>query len=253
MNDTHHKENKVKIYFVLVRPKFAENIGFVARVIKNFGFNDLILIAPRCDISCAYKTAVHAKDVIKNAHVYSNLTEFLESENINYIIGTTAIITLRSVKNPKRCAITSDMLRNYALPSGKIAVLFGSEDYGLSTDELSLCDLTVTIPTSKEYPVMNISHAVAIIAYELALNLKTYRQLPYRPASLKEKMILVEIAGKLVREAYRLSRLPNGKIQILEEIFKHVLLRAFISGRECHSLIGLFKRIHEIIRKNQGD
>ena len=74
-----------------------------------------------------------------------------------------------------------------------------------------------------------------------------------KKTSLKEKMILIETAGKLVREAYRLSRLPNGKIQILEEIFKHVLLRAFISGRECHSLIGLFKRIHEIIRKNQGD
>ena len=126
MNGTHHKENRVKIYFVLVRPKFAENIGFVARVIKNFGFKNLILIAPRCDISCAYRTAVHASDIMKNAQVYSSLTEFIETENINYVIGTTAIVTLRSVKNPKRCAITSDALRNHTLPSGKIAVLFGS-------------------------------------------------------------------------------------------------------------------------------
>jgi len=228
------------IYFVLVRPMYASNIGSSARVIKNFGFNNLVLISPLCNLSDeAYILAVHARDVLDNCRYYSSLDSFIEGEKIDFVIGTTA--RLGGDKNPRRNAVLSHYMRNMQLPEGKIAILFGNEETGLTNDELRIVDLLITIPTSDLYPSLNLSHAVAIIAYELSLLLKNTRKLPYRFSKKEERDILISYLREVAEKV--LIDLDNSKKRIYEEILTNWVNRAFLTGREVHSLIGFTRRI----------
>ena len=76
------------ISIILIEPEISENIGFVARVMKNFDFKDLILINPKCDLDKANKTAKHAKDILKKAKIKK--ISFLKK--FDFLIGTTAIL-----------------------------------------------------------------------------------------------------------------------------------------------------------------
>ena len=236
--------------FFFVRPKYPGNIGSIARVIKNFGFLRLILVNPRCEINDeAYRLAAHAQDVLKNARVYNSLDDALNKEKINYVIGTTARIA--GDKHPLRNAITSDKLRELSYPQdAQIAVLLGGEDYGLTNEELEKSDLVVTIPTSKEYPVMNVSHAAAIIAYELSLAFQKSRKLPYRAAEYHEKEILKKFLLELADQA--LADFPAPKKEIYKRIIVNWVGRAFLTGREVHSLIGFVKRLLYLVKNSNA-
>ena len=227
-------------YFVLVRPMYPGNIGSSARVIKNFGFTNLVLISPLCDISNeAYILAVHARDVLEKSKIYVSIDSFIREERINYVIGTTA--RLGGDKNPKRNAILSNSIRGIRIPNGNVAILFGNEETGLTNNELEMVDLLVTIPTSELYSSLNLSHAVAIIAYELSLLLKTARKLPYRCSTKQERGILIQYLKEIANIV--LIDLDDSKRRIYEEILTNWVNRAFLTGREVHSLIGFVRRV----------
>lgn len=219
---------------------YAGNIGSSARVIKNFGFKNLILISPQCNLSNeAYIMAVHARDILDNCRNYSSLESFIKEERIDFIIGTTARIG--GDKNPKRNAILSHCIRNIQLPKGRIAILFGNEETGLTNKELKVVDLLVTIPTSDLYPSLNLSHAIAIIAYEFSILLKNARKLPYRLSSKDERDVLIRYLKEVAEKV--LVNLDDNKRRIYEEILTNWVNRAFLTGREVHSLIGFTRRI----------
>ncbi len=230
------------IYFVLVRPKYSGNIGNVARVLKNFGFKNLVLINPIAEIDYeAWLHAVHARDVLYSAMVYSSIQEFMDDKKIKFLIGTTARVG--GEKNPLRTVVPSNYIRDMRIPSSKIAVLFGNEEAGLTNEELSYCDVVVTIPTSPEYPAMNISHAVAIVAYEFSIMLQSENIIRQRPSSKLERDILLGYMNKLVDAVIK----EETKKEIYKGIIKNMISRAYLTGREIHSLIGFFKRIERIL------
>lgn len=245
---------RLEILFVLVRPIYAGNVGSVARVIKNFGFKNLILIKPTRSIEDeAYIMAVHAKDILESAKIYDSIHDFLRKEKINYVIGTTA--RLGGDKNPKRNAIFSHEIRKYFPSTGRIAILFGNEETGLTNNELKYCNLLVTIPTSEEYRSMNLSHAVAVIAYELSLLRKKFRKVPYRPAELYEKRILINYMLKIADIV--LDHFDENKKRIYKQIICNWIERIFLTGREVHSLIGFVRmilaRLQGLRNKKYGD
>jgi len=232
------------ISFILVRPKYSGNIGYVARVIKNFGFNKLILINPLAEINQESKIlSVHAVDVLERVKIYKTLEEGIEKEKINYLIGTTA--RLGSEKNPLRTVMPSNMLRDLSIPDSHIGILFGNEESGLTNEELSLCDMVVTIPTSSDYPVLNLSHAVAIIAYEFSLLLNKSRPMHHRPSLPRERKVLLHFMNNVLD----MLDIPEYKKRIYKGILKNLVGRSFITGREVHSLIGIFKKIDQILMK----
>lgn len=229
-----------KFVFILSTPQFPGNIGFSARVIKNFGFKDLLLINP-CDITEeTYQFAVHAEDIVKNAATYSSLSEAVKREDLNYLLGTTARIG--GSKNPKRNALPSKRLRDYTFPStGKIGVVFGPERSGLENEAIKLCDLVVTIPTSEEWPSLNLSHAVGVLAYELSIHEETGREIPYEPSLKKERETLLKYWREMIEELF--AGKPEGKVRIYKEILANLVGRSFLTRRETHSLIGITKTL----------
>lgn len=232
----------MKIYSVFVEAKTPGNIGFLARTMKNFGLKNLILINPCKLENSAYYQASHARDIVQDAKIYDTIEEFIIDKQITTIVGTTG--TAGGSYNIPRIPITPDELAKNMHVDGNIALLFGREGVGLSNDELEMCDILVTIPTSDEYPIMNISHAAAIVFYEIFKNQKSYPVENMEIASFEDKNIITELCNEII------SRLeyPDHKRRNVEIITKRIIGRAFIAGRESKTIRGTLNRINNKIK-----
>ena len=146
------------ISFILHKPQLSENIGACARAIKNFNFNKLLLVNPKPIFpnDKILATSVGAKDIIKNAKIFSNLEQSLNK--IDILIATSSRFRNKNIKH----------ISLYDLDkidfSKKIGFLFGSEASGLSNNEVSYADYTLQIPSNKKFKSLNLSHSLIIIA-----------------------------------------------------------------------------------------
>lgn len=229
------------IYVVFVEPETPGNIGFLARTMKNFGLSQLVLINP-CELEHeTYYQSMHAREIIYNRQEYDSLPEFLKTEGIDYVVGTTG--TAGGSYNIPRIAITPENLSQSLNVKGHIALLFGREGDGLTNQELEMCDVVVSIPTHESYPILNITHAAAIIFYELFKNEKQYPVEDLDEASLEEKQGLIDYVDDVLDNL----DYPPHKKKNASLAFKRMVGRAFISGREAHTLKGMFRRIRDRI------
>lgn len=155
------------IRIVLVSPAGPLNVGSVARVMKNFGLSQLVLVNPQCDPLSdeALQMAVHAKDILKAARRVATIPEALAGCHLAIATtarqrGFNAPLDLPEVALPFLLASSPETL-------GDTALLFGPEDRGLSNEELSYAQQFTKIPTSPDYSALNLAQAVAICCYEL--------------------------------------------------------------------------------------
>ncbi len=226
------------ITVIFVSPKYSGNVGSLARVMKNFGFKNLILVDPKCEIDDeSFKFAMHGQDVLENARIVNDLN-ILKNE-FNLLIGTSAISTksekhfLRIPKTPREIA---KFLKKY---KGKVGIVFGREDIGLLNNELEMMDMFVTIPASEEYPVMNITHAASIILYEIFL----------AGYSKRERILAggneIEILYKNIVEIIDLIDYPEHKKKNTEIMIKRIIGRAGLTSWEYHILMGVVKGVKD--------
>lgn len=157
--------NSVRI--ILVSPAGPLNVGSVARVMKNFGLSQLVLVNPQCDPlgNEALQMAVHAKDILAAARQVTTIPEAIAGCHL--AIATTA--RQRSFNAPLDLPEVALPLLLSSSPEtpGDTALLFGPEDRGLSNEELSYAQRFIKIPTSADYGALNLAQAVAICCYEL--------------------------------------------------------------------------------------
>jgi len=229
----------MQIRIIIVEITGEINLGSICRLMKNFGFDELYLVNPQLDLdklSTAYGFAMHAKELLEDIKVVTSLEE--ACTNVDTIIGTTAIVA-SAISNPLRVPIPPEELENMIDLSGKTAIIFGREGSGLTNEELNSCDVVVTIPSNNEYPTLNIAQAAAIILYSIFRLKKGRKHARFRAASQIEKDKLFEYFGRLLDKIdYMETKRP-----IAQRIFKNVMGRAFISGRECHTLLGVFRKL----------
>lgn len=235
----------MKIYTVFVEPKTPGNIGFLARTMKNFGLKKLVLINPCKLENSAYYQAVHARELVQDAQVYGSIEEFIEDNEITTTVGTTG--TAGGSYNIPRIPVTPDELASNINTGGNVALIFGREGEGLSNEELELCDVLVTIPTSDEYPIMNISHAAAIVFYEIFKQKKDYPVDDMDIADYEDKKIITELCDEIISQL----EYPDHKRRNVEIIAKRIIGRAFIAGREAKTLRGTLNRINNKIKSKE--
>lgn len=153
------------ISIVLYKPKYAGNVGSIARAAKNMGFSNISVVGTTdLDREEMQQRSTHlAADVLDQIQYFERIDEALGS--FNYIVGTTA--RLGKARGPFIAphAVAQDIAD--ISQKNKVALLFGPEDTGLSNDELRYCHAVVTIPTSREFTSLNLSHAVMILCYEI--------------------------------------------------------------------------------------
>lgn len=154
------------ICFILYKPAVPGNIGASARAIKTMGFSELRLIDPADHLSDEAKMMAHGShDILENCKVYGTFDEAVT--DISFVICTTA--KKRSAKvdyipAPRLAQFIADK----SAVTGKIAVVFGTEESGLPNHILLKANVGVTIPMATGYPSLNLSQAVMTIAYELS-------------------------------------------------------------------------------------
>lgn len=155
------------ISIVLNKPKYAGNIGSVARCMKNTGISKLSIVSDRdYEMEEMYRMAPHCSvDIVDKIKYYATLQEAVADSH--YIIGTTARRGSKSARQP--LMIPGEMAEGLVNLSrhNDVALVFGPEDRGLTNDELRFCHSLVTIPTSDVLKSLNLSHAVMICCYEI--------------------------------------------------------------------------------------
>jgi tRNA/rRNA methyltransferase len=154
---------------VLVRPRGGLNVGSVARVAKNLAGGDLYIVAGEYDSAQAELLAAHAADVLAARREVATLEEALSGAGL--VVGTTA----RSgayrdrTRDVREIAVEIGRACMAAESAGALppALVFGPEDAGLTNDDIAKCHELVYIPTGPDYVSLNLSHAVAVVLYEV--------------------------------------------------------------------------------------
>lgn len=154
------------VRIVLVEPASSGNIGSVARVMKNTGISQLVLVNPRPDWDAAETRALAhgAGDILDNAVLTDDLQSAVAEGQI--VVGTTHREGRQrdAIHPPERIV---EKIRPLLDTSAAVAVVFGREKDGLWQDELRLCQYLVRFPSAVSYPSYNLSHAVLLFAYAL--------------------------------------------------------------------------------------
>ncbi len=223
---------------ILVDPKTPGNIGAIARLMRNFNIEELYLIDPPSLNDEAYTRAMHAKDVLDNANIHDDLEQVLE--DFDLVVGTSGINTVKEKKFLRKAETPDNLADDTKDFDGKIGLMFGREDQGLSNEELKNCDRLVRIPTSEEYPIMNLSHAVCVVIYEIFRENEDFDLIP------EDKLSSQGDRDKLndyFSEILNIIDYPDHKKEKTEIMFRKIMGRAMITKWEYHRLMGVFSQI----------
>jgi len=233
-----------KFGFILVNPQLGENIGSCARALKNFGFSNLNIVAPRdpWPNTKARMTSVGAYNIIQKAKIYENVSDVVKKFDL--IFATTA--RKRDV-NKKHISIINFVKILSKYKKSNIGIIFGPEASGLSNHDLSLSNFIIQIPTSKKLTSLNLSHAVIIICYEIykSLNLKKFK---------KEKMLTKITSKNSVKNLIKFleQMLDNKKFFKPPEKKKSMILninnifgRLELSEKEMRILFSVFSSLNK--------
>jgi len=220
---------------VLVGTEYELNLGSVARAMKNFGFTELYLLSPKCEPLGfdAIKYSKHARDVLEGAKVVKTLSQ--ATRGCKFSVGTTGVLYRHWAETIRSPILLQDLKKKLStLKEGKVALVFGSEGLGLSEEHISQCDFLITIPTSNEYPILNLSHSVAICLYELS----TIRPRTFTPSGDREKEHLIAGFSLIVDRYKGVMRNPR-KVKIA---FRRMVGKSMLTDKECASILGVVRR-----------
>jgi TrmH family RNA methyltransferase len=228
---------KNNIYIVFVECETPGNIGFLARTMANFGLKNLVLINPPTLTQEAYYQATHGKYIVENALIYPTLEDFYKSKRIDFKVASTGVAG--GSYNISRIPLRPEQLGESINVNNKIAILFGREGNGLTNDEIESCDICVSIPTDPTYPILNISHAAAIIFYELFKNKHEFPVEGLEESTSLEKDYIIQDMTDLINSL----DIPEHKKKNGLKTFRNIINRAFITGREAHTFKGILRRL----------
>ena len=228
--------------FILIETSHAGNVGATARAMRVMGFDDLVLVRPRwANVLRREETiqrASGALNVLENARIVETLDEALEG--MTHLCATA--MTPRDFGPPTRTP--REHFSQIASPTqtGGMALLFGSERFGMSNEDVYRCHVALSIPTDPNFGSLNIAGAVQVIAYEWRLALGGFAvQDAVAPAVQADA---AQIAGLLSHWQQSLTDIgfldpqaPKKLMPWLNQLFN----RAALTEEEIHILRGIAK------------
>ena len=230
---------------VLIEPLNDGSYVAVARSMKNFGLEELYLVRP-CQVGEeATKRAMHGIDVLKNARTVFTEAEALKG--VDFAAATSGVKTANE-KNFKRIAMTPKEFANKM--DGKdavIALLFGREDFGLDKAMINRCDFLISIPANPNYSILNISHAAAILFYEL-FSRGIVEWEPRKAGEMEMEKLSEYFAMLLEAIDY-----PPHKKEKTKVMFRRLMARSVPSTWEFHTMMGVLDGAIERSAKEHPD
>jgi tRNA/rRNA methyltransferase len=239
------KVNLDSISIILVRPKFHENIGSVARAMKNMGLNRLILVDGCSPLHAnAYKLASGAEDILERTEEIQTLREAISE--MGCVVGTTS----RGGKERSPLLSPEDLVKKLIPLSVKnsIGLVFGSEKGGLTNEELSLCHLYVRIPSIESFPSLNLAQAVMVVCYEL---FQVSIEILKKPIQLAQAEELERMFEHMEKTLIRIGFLDSKHPKRIMRVLRRLLGRSQMDEREVQILHGIWSQMDRHLRKEK--
>jgi tRNA/rRNA methyltransferase len=223
------------IQIILVETQDGANIGSVCRAMKTMGLHNLVITGTKKYKTERVKTlAIHAYDIYENSQRYETLKEAVIDSTL--IIGATR----RRGKFRKYFSMNPDQLAEKidSFGPGKISIVFGREADGLTDDELNLCNAAVQIPTSPDFPSLNLSQAVQIITYSLYKKVKHIDG--YEPITQDKLEQLVSTITDSFDDIHFFKQDEKDEVG---RFFRDILARSGLSESESKRLDKMFRKM----------
>ena len=229
----------MRVKLILMEPKYQVNLGYVARTAMNFGVDRLYLVNPRAKRSGekARMYSKHAYKLLETAKVYKSLDE--AARDCDVLVGTTGI-RRKAKANFKRIYFAEEAVERLRRmkANATVGLLIGRDDIGLTSREIERCDMLAYIGTNPEYPVLNISHAIAIFLYLL----KRKELRAYHESGMRQEKPDPKEMGKLLALFERMiggKKMRNRKAVL--GAFRRMLRNSQPTKLELHALITALK------------
>ncbi|MDG1525468.1 MAG: TrmH family RNA methyltransferase [Candidatus Thalassarchaeaceae archaeon] len=247
-----HPQWNCELVIVLVEPQFEGNIGAVARCLRNFGLHELRILRHDGEFTDETRNrAKHAQSVIDDCQVHQDWASCFD--DINLVIGTSGKRELGDKVLFRHFLLPAEMGERLSQVEGKVAIVFGPEGMGLTQDELRLCDLMLTIPTWEGYPILNLSHTVAIVCYEWFQTLlpKVGNDQSLPKTVHIERLLNPELKREIRRRSEEIanasSKREDQKVSAADTLSR-VILRGMPTDDEAHRLLGLLDTAAKAMR-----
>jgi TrmH family RNA methyltransferase len=228
-----------RLRVVLVSTRNPLNIGAAARAMSNFGFRHLRVVNPYAPAFREARSAVGASLVLANTEEFPNVADAVA--DCTMVIGTTAI-RHRVLHQPVRRLETAARLIRKRLTSSRVALLFGSEKFGLSNDHLSHCHWLLHIPTDQANISMNLGQAVAVCLYELIRDAHAAgspEKLPLANSGDVERVTMALIDVLRASGYVKRGVLPDSNQRL-----RRLVRRLQLPGADVSAWLGMLRQIH---------
>ena len=205
---------------------------------QNFGCETLRVVNPYQVAFREAVSAVSAAPILKAAKEFPTVAEAVA--DCGLVVGTTSI-GHRELQHPLHLLPAGARLVRKALTTNKVGILFGSEKFGLSNEDLSHCQWLMRIPTVDQKRSMNLGQAVAVCLYEIARKpVRTLAPSTFKPANMGE----VEQITQMLLEAGRRSGYVNPVVGTsTENKVRRMVRRLHITGRDVSMWLGILRQI----------
>ncbi|MFY9907811.1 MAG: TrmJ/YjtD family RNA methyltransferase [Terriglobales bacterium] len=237
---------------VLVAARNPLNIGAAARAMSNFGVRRLRVVNPYEVAFREARSAVGAAELLAKAEQFDNVAEAVA--DCRLVVGTSAVGP-RELQHPlKRLEDGGREIRR-GLADGPVALLFGSERFGLSNVEMSHCHWMMRIPTREEHGSMNLGQAVAVCLYELIRGREMVgassvakKTASAKISAAKEKKLLATSAEferltQVLLEVLRASGYVKPRIVAAEEKLRRLVRRMELNDNDAEVLLGMLRQV----------
>ena len=239
-------KNTDNISVILVNTLYPGNIGAVARVMKNMGLESLVLVNPVDHLDREAKVmAVGAVDILETAKIVTSLQEAITGCTL--VFGTTRRVG--KMRQPQLTPWEMAELINESVEKNRVGIMFGSEDNGLTTDDLNLCHHIVQIPVASEFGSLNLSHAVAIVAYEMRKHM--FSPPDTRKPRLASSNSVEDMFHHLQETLITIGFLnPKNPARIMSAL-KRMLARTDLQEREVKIIRGVLRQLNWYCKQNR--
>jgi tRNA/rRNA methyltransferase len=224
-----------RLRIVLVEPQEAGNVGACARVMKNFGFDDLCIVGHHPQLlPVAGWWASGADDLLERARFHDTLAAALADAHL-----TIATTSMRGRTTPVDFTPAEVAQELAGLGDGQtLALVFGREDSGLTGEELSACQRTASVPTNESFPTMNLAQTVGVFCYELSSIERPEAQRDLAPAAMIERMH-ERLESLLIEVGFLQATNPS---RVYDDV-RSMLGRAMLDEREATIVLGMVRQI----------
>ncbi len=228
---------------VLVGPRNPENLGAVARAMKNFGFADWAVVALGThDFSTARRVAVRAEDVLDRPRLCATLDEAVH--DCAWVVATSS----RAVRGRRRLSAAEVAAEIVRRAPARTALVFGEERSGLANEDVLRCHDLSALPTDPAQPSVNLAQAVVLYCYALrcaALGAAARVDPPRATAATDAELAHVEASLRTVLEA---GGFLVGPERDAVRALLDTLRRARLSRREARLWLSALKRLERALR-----